>query len=67
MTCRNDDPHETLGNLERKLMSEQPTRLPDKQPTLRVMPMPADSRDGLILDKAKMMETTGGAIIGERN
>lgn len=23
-------------------MSEQPTRLPDKQPTLRVMPMPAD-------------------------
>ena len=31
------------------------------------MPMPADSRDGLILDKAKMMETEGGAILGERN
>ena len=31
------------------------------------IPMPSDSRDNLILEKEKMLEITGGPIIGERN
>jgi NADH-quinone oxidoreductase subunit I len=30
------------------------------------MPMPADSRDSLILEKEQMLEEKGGPILGER-